>query len=135
MKDLESATRVQDSEGRQYHIGLKPGEMAPYILFLGDPDRAERVAEKLDTVELRRSNREFHTVTGEVRGVRVSAMGTGTSAAAKALNLLAMLPFPSAMIAPAWPMRFPPSSCPKAFPPSPITKPSSPCSKPPRGAA
>ncbi|MHC4599176.1 MAG: nucleoside phosphorylase [Planctomycetota bacterium] len=77
MKDMDSATRVQDGEGRQYHIGLKPGELAPYVLFLGDPDRAERVASRLDAVELRRSNREFHTVTGTYRGLRISAMGTG----------------------------------------------------------
>lgn len=77
MKDLESATRVQDGEGRQYHIGLAPGELAPYVLFVGDPDRVDRVAARLDAVELERRCREYRTVTGTCGGLRVSVMGTG----------------------------------------------------------
>jgi len=77
MKEIQSATRVSDAEGRQYHIDLKPGELAPYLLFLGDPDRAARVADRFESVELTRKNREFHTFTGSYKGLRVSAMGTG----------------------------------------------------------
>jgi uridine phosphorylase len=77
VKKLRSATRVADAEGRQYHIDCKPGDLAPYILFLGDPDRVDRVAERLDRVEVLRKNREFRTVTGTFRGLRVSALGTG----------------------------------------------------------
>lgn len=80
MKEMKSATRVQDGEGRMYHIGLKPGELAPSILFLGDPDRAERVAARFDAVALSRKNREFTTFTGTFRGLPVSAMGTGIGA-------------------------------------------------------
>ena len=39
---FESAEVVKDAEGRQYHIGVAPGELAPYILLCGDPARAER---------------------------------------------------------------------------------------------
>ncbi|MHC5039469.1 MAG: nucleoside phosphorylase [Planctomycetota bacterium] len=77
MNEMKSATEVRDGEGRQYHIGLKPGELAPYILFVGDPDRAERVASRFDSLELTRKNREYHTCTGVYKGLRVSAMGTG----------------------------------------------------------
>jgi len=63
--------------GRQYHIGLGPGELASSILLVGDPGRAERVAELLERVELERRNREFVTFTGLHRGLRVSVMGTG----------------------------------------------------------
>ncbi len=77
MKEMKSATEVSDAEGRQYHIDLKPGELAPYLLFVGDPDRAGRVAERFDEVTLERKNREFHSFTGVWKGVPVSAMGTG----------------------------------------------------------
>ncbi|MBK7829116.1 nucleoside phosphorylase [Nannocystis sp.] len=73
----ESAERVRDAEGRQYHIGLAPGEVARHIMLVGDPARATRVAGLFDRVELERRNREFVTYTGEHRGLRVTVMGTG----------------------------------------------------------
>ncbi|MGH2456520.1 MAG: nucleoside phosphorylase, partial [Candidatus Limnocylindria bacterium] len=65
------------SAGRQYHIALERGELAEYILLVGDPGRVARVAGRWDAVELERSNREITTATGSYRGMRVSAMSTG----------------------------------------------------------
>jgi len=62
---------------RQYHIGLGPGELAPYILLPGDPDRTARIADRFDTVELEHRHREFASVTGMYRGQRVSVVSTG----------------------------------------------------------
>jgi uridine phosphorylase len=62
---------------RQYHIGLGPGELAEYILLPGDPDRTSRIAARLDTVELENRHREFATVTGIYRDLRVSIVSTG----------------------------------------------------------
>jgi uridine phosphorylase len=62
---------------RQYHIGLGPGELAEYILLPGDPDRTSRIATRLDTVELEHRHREFATVTGIYRDLRVSIVSTG----------------------------------------------------------
>ncbi len=62
---------------RQYHIDLGPGELAEYILLPGDPDRTARIATRLDSIELERRNREFSTVTGTYKGVRVSIVSTG----------------------------------------------------------
>lgn len=72
-----SAERVSTKEGRQYHIGLAPGEVAPYILMCGDPARAAKVAGRFDKIRCERSNREFVTYTGSYRGREVSVMGTG----------------------------------------------------------
>jgi uridine phosphorylase len=80
-RDYESAERIQDAEGRQYHIGLAPGEVEPFILTVGDPARAERIAEKFDEPpRLRRSNREYLTFTGVCRGMPMSVMATGMGA-------------------------------------------------------
>ncbi|HEY8378415.1 MAG TPA: hypothetical protein VIK91_18085, partial [Nannocystis sp.] len=73
----ESATVVRDAEGRQYHIGLAPGEVADSVILVGDPERAYRVAAMFETVELERKNREYVTITGVHEGLRVSVMGTG----------------------------------------------------------
>ncbi len=74
-------TRIALPEGeRQYHIGLGPGELAEYILLPGDPDRTARIATRLDSIELERRHREFATVTGTYRGLRVSIVSTGIGA-------------------------------------------------------
>jgi uridine phosphorylase len=62
---------------RQYHIGLERGELAEYVLLVGDPGRVAKVADRWDSVELERSNREITTATGQHRGMRVSCMSTG----------------------------------------------------------
>jgi len=62
---------------RQYHIGLGPGELAEYILLPGDPDRTARIATRFDAIELEQRNREFASVTGTYKGLRVSVVSTG----------------------------------------------------------
>ena len=62
---------------RQYHIDLGPGEVADYVLLPGDPDRTDLIAELLDDVEVRRRHREFHSVTGWHKGLRLSVVATG----------------------------------------------------------
>jgi uridine phosphorylase len=62
---------------RQYHIGLGPGELAEYVLLPGDQDRTAKVAERFDSVEFQRRNREFATATGSYKGRRVSCVSTG----------------------------------------------------------
>lgn len=63
--------------GRQYHIALERGELSEYVVLVGDPSRVAKVAERFDSIELERSNREITTATGMFRGMRVSAMSTG----------------------------------------------------------
>jgi uridine phosphorylase len=72
-----SAERVEDVKGRQYHVGLAPGEVAPFILTCGDPARAERIAGRFDKVEVERRNREFVTFTGVYRGFPLTVIATG----------------------------------------------------------
>lgn len=77
----ESAERVQDAEGRQYHIGLAPGEVAPFIMTVGDPARAERIAQRFDGgPSVVRRNREYLTFTGTIAGLPLSVMATGMGA-------------------------------------------------------
>jgi uridine phosphorylase len=62
---------------RQYHIGLGPGELAEYILLPGDPDRTARIATRFDSIELEQRHREFASVTGTFKGMRMSIVSTG----------------------------------------------------------
>ena len=75
------ATTMAGPDGRQYHIGLAPGELADRILVCGDPSRVERfAAAHLERVELERRHREYVTITGEREGRRISVMATGMGA-------------------------------------------------------
>jgi uridine phosphorylase len=62
---------------RQYHIALRRGELAEYILLVGDPGRVAKVSSRWEAIELERSNREITTATGTYRGLRLSCMSTG----------------------------------------------------------
>jgi uridine phosphorylase len=62
---------------RQYHIGLGPGELAEYILLPGDPDRTDKIAQRLDHVDREHRHREFASASGTYRGLPVSIVSTG----------------------------------------------------------
>ena len=75
---FESAQVVKTAEGRQYHIGLAPGEVAPYVLLCGDPARAEKVSKLFAEVRVEARNREYVTFTGKTKaGTPISVMATG----------------------------------------------------------
>jgi uridine phosphorylase len=77
MARFHSAEIVKSETGMQYHIGLKPGEVAPYVLLCGDPARAKRVSKMFDSVRVERANREYLTFTGKYNGIPLSIMATG----------------------------------------------------------
>ena len=79
MTDLSTADSPKTGD-RQYHIALERGELAEYLLLVGDPGRVAKVAAHWDAVELERSNREITTATGTYRGMRISCMSTGMGA-------------------------------------------------------
>lgn len=77
MKTFHSAEIVKTAEGRQYHIGLAPGEVAPYILLCGEGKRAQTIASFFDEAKPPVTNREYITITGKYKGIPVSTMCTG----------------------------------------------------------
>ena len=68
---------ILNGDGSIFHLKLFPGDIADTIILVGDPDRVEMVSACFDSVELRRSNREFVTHTGHYRGNRITALSTG----------------------------------------------------------
>lgn len=71
-----SATRPQ-SEGMQYHIRCRPGDVAGYVLLPGDPERVPRIARHWDEAREVARHREYTTYTGRFAGVPLSCMSTG----------------------------------------------------------
>jgi uridine phosphorylase len=76
-RTFTSAELVSDREGRQYHIGCKPGDVAPYILMCGDLARARRVAAYFDHARPAITHREYITITGEYKNIPLTVMATG----------------------------------------------------------
>ena len=77
MRIIPSSELIINRDGSIFHLHLKPGQVAPTILLVGDPGRVDRIAGYLDSIELRSANREFVTVTGSYKGKRISVISTG----------------------------------------------------------
>jgi uridine phosphorylase len=65
------------TDGTQYHIGLKEGDVGEYVILPGDPKRCEKIAKYFDEPKLVADRREFITYTGYLNGVKVSVTSTG----------------------------------------------------------
>lgn len=75
------------SEGKEYHIGLKKGEVGKYVILPGDPKRCEKIARHFDDAKLVADNREYITYTGYLDGVKVSVTSTGIGGPSAAIAL------------------------------------------------
>ncbi|MEW6117852.1 MAG: nucleoside phosphorylase [Nitrospirota bacterium] len=83
-------------DGKVYHLGLRPEEIAKDIIIVGDPERVPFIAEEFFiSRELDVSNRGLRTITGIVRetGQRVSitTSGMGTPSLEIVLNEIVAL--------------------------------------------
>ena len=61
----------------QYHIQMKEGDVADFVILPGDPGRVETIANHFDTAEVVAHNREYKTMTGKYKGRSVSVTSTG----------------------------------------------------------
>ena len=68
---------VLNPDGSVYHLKLRPEQLAPTVIGVGDQGRVERISEQFDHIEHKVANREFVTHTGTYRGKRISALSTG----------------------------------------------------------
>ena len=67
----------KNDNGRFYHIDCGPGDLAPYIITCGDPERAKKISRHFSKTEIQRNNREFSTYTGNYKGIPISVMSIG----------------------------------------------------------
>lgn len=75
------------TDGLQYHIGLKKGDIGEYVILPGDPKRCEKIAAYFDDAKLVADRREFTTYTGYLSGVKVSVTSTGIGGPSAAIAL------------------------------------------------
>ncbi|MFZ6053288.1 nucleoside phosphorylase [Halocola ammonii] len=68
---------ILNADGSLYHLGVVPGQIAPFVLIVGDPERVESISSRFDAVEVKVRNREFCIHTGRVGKKRISVVSTG----------------------------------------------------------
>lgn len=74
-------------DGKQYHTGLKEGDVGRYVILPGDPKRCEKIAQFFDKPVKVADNREYVTYTGYVDGEKVSVTSTGIGGPSAAIAL------------------------------------------------
>ena len=72
---------------KQYHIGVKKGEVGRYVLLPGDPKRCRLIASYFNNPKLVADNREFVTYTGTIEGEKVSVTSTGIGGPSAAIAM------------------------------------------------
>jgi len=77
MKPISQTDLILNPDGSVYHLHLLPGDISDLIILVGDPGRVSQVSAHFDSVELKKSNREFETHTGSYRRKRITVISTG----------------------------------------------------------
>lgn len=87
MKKWTSTNRPETHDKQQYHIGLRPGDVAPYVLLPGDPARASLISQLWDFAKEIVSKRSFVTYTGEYQSTPISTTSTGIGCPSTAIAI------------------------------------------------
>ncbi len=74
---LSNAELILNDDGSIYHLNLKPSQLAPVVITVGDPERVDQVSSYFDSIECKVAKREFHTHTGIYQNKRLSVISTG----------------------------------------------------------
>lgn len=76
-KQFPPSELVINNDGSIFHLHVEPENLADKIILVGDPGRVSLVASHFDSKECEISNREFHTITGQYKGKRITTLSTG----------------------------------------------------------
>lgn len=77
MQPIPESELIINSRGALYHLDLRPEELAPVVLTVGDPGRVEKVSRYFDSIEHRSLHREFISHTGRIGRKRLTVVSTG----------------------------------------------------------
>lgn len=74
---IAESEMILNDRGAIYHLDLRPEELAPVVITVGDPNRVPEVSKHFDRIEFKGSHREFVTHTGYIGNKRISVVSTG----------------------------------------------------------
>ncbi len=77
MQPIPASELIINNRGAIYHLDLRPEELAPTVITVGDPDRVKMVSQYFDSIECRAAHREFVSATGYLGKKRITVISTG----------------------------------------------------------
>ncbi|RXK85955.1 nucleoside phosphorylase [Filimonas effusa] len=77
MNIIPESELIINSRGAIYHLDLRPEELAPTVITVGDPDRVAAISKYFDEIEVKRQHREFISHTGRLGNKRITVVSTG----------------------------------------------------------
>jgi len=77
MQRIDESELIITADGQVYHINLRPENLAPIVITVGDPDRVKEVSKYFDTIEFKTQHREFVTYTGTLGKKRLTVLSSG----------------------------------------------------------
>lgn len=76
-KFFKESELILNPDGSVYHIKLRPEDVAPTVILVGDQHRVPVISKYFDSIEVRKENREFVSHTGTLNGKRLTVTSTG----------------------------------------------------------
>ncbi|MHC1706113.1 MAG: nucleoside phosphorylase [Bacteroidales bacterium] len=76
-RKIGNAELILNPDGSIYHLNLLPEDISDTIIIVGDASRVNMIAAHFDRIELEKTNRDFHTITGSYQKKRITALSTG----------------------------------------------------------
>ena len=77
MQPIPESELIINNRGAIYHLNLKPDELAPTVITVGDPERVQLVSSHFDSIETTAAHREFVSATGYIGKKRLTVISTG----------------------------------------------------------
>lgn len=77
MARIAESELILNERGAVYHLNLRPEELAPTVVTVGDPDRVAEVSKFFDAIECKQQHREFISHTGRVGDKRITVLSSG----------------------------------------------------------
>src|SRR5688572_7771400 len=77
MARIAESELIINPRGAVYHLDLRPDELAPTVITVGDPDRVKEVSKHFDSIEVKRQHREFISHTGYINKKRITVLSSG----------------------------------------------------------
>ncbi len=77
MNRIAESELIINNRGAAYHLDLRPEEVAPTVVTVGDQDRVKEVSKYFDSIEVKRQHREFISHTGRIGKKRITVISSG----------------------------------------------------------
>ena len=77
MQRIAESELIINPRGAIYHLDLRPEELAPNVILVGDPGRVAMVSKYFDRIEFKSHHREFISHTGFVGTKRITCTSSG----------------------------------------------------------